>query len=206
MVCMVLREGAVGARFVAVLIVALVVSIAGPVAWGMYFNSSDSAGENVKTLYALANPGAEFEILSANEESGMYKIALKVTTASGVSFKEVYVTKDGKLLSEGMVMVEKSIEDVSAAKNFVDCLYDSGVRIYGVLDQDVSAEAASMTSMQLQLLGMYSGKLYMSCDGQFLQGCVDLGLQQVPSVVYDNTAYNGVKDIAWLEQTTGCKL
>ncbi len=203
---MVLKEGGAGARFTVVLIIALIVSIAGPVAWGMYFNSSDSAGEKVKTLYELANPGATFEVLSANEESGMYKIALKVATASGTSFKEVYVTKDGKLLSEGMVMVDKSTEDVSAAKNFVDCLYDNGVRIYGVLDQGVSSDAASMTSMQLQLLGMYSGKLYVSCDGQFLQGCVDLGLQQVPSVVYNNTAYNGVKDIAWLEQATGCKL
>ncbi|MCK5233620.1 MAG: hypothetical protein KAJ91_02270 [Candidatus Aenigmarchaeota archaeon] len=203
---MVLREGGAGARFTAVLIVALIVSIAGPVAWGLYFNSSDSAAEKVKALYELANPGVEFEVLSANEESGMYKIALKATTASETNFKEVYVTKDGKLLSEGMVMVEKSTEDIGSAKNFVDCLYDNGLRVYGVLDQSFSAEGASATSMQLQMLGMYSGKIYVSCDGQFMQGCVDLGLQQVPSVVYNNTAYNGVKDVAWLEQVTGCKL
>ncbi len=203
---MVLTEGRAGAKFTIVLIVALIVSIAGPFAWDMFFNSSASAGEKVKTLYELANPGVTFEVLSATEESGMYKIALKFATASGTNFNEVYVTKDGKLLSEGMVMVEKSTEDISAAKNFVDCLYDNGLRIYGVLNQSFSAEAASMTSMQLQTLGMYSGKLYVSCDGEFLQQCVNLGLQQVPSIVYNNTAYNGVKDVTWLEQTTGCKL
>ncbi|MCK4555220.1 MAG: hypothetical protein KAT83_01310 [Candidatus Aenigmarchaeota archaeon] len=203
---MVLTEGRAGAKFTIVLIVALIVSIAGPFAWDMFSNSSSSAGEKVKTLYELVTPGTAFEVLSVNEESGMYKVALKIVAASGTSFSEVYVTKDGKLLSEGMVMVEKSTEEIGAAKNFVDCLYDNGLRIYGVLNQSFSAEAASMTSMQLQTLGMYSGKLYVSCDGQFLQGCVDLGLQQVPSVVYNNTAYNGVKDVAWLEQATGCKL
>ncbi len=203
---MVFKEGRASAKVTLVLIVALIVSIAGPFTWDMFSNSSSSAGEKVKTLYELATPGTAFEVLSVNEESGMYKVALKISTASGTSFNEVYVTKDGKLLSEGMVMVEKSTEDIDAAKSFVDCLYDNGLRIYGVLNQSFSAEAASMTSMQLQSLGMYSGKLYISCDGQFLQGCVDLGLQQVPSVVYNNTAYNGVKDVAWLEQATGCKL
>ena len=147
------------------------------------------------------------QVISVSEESGLYKLVLKAMGADGsINYKESYVTKDGVLLFDSPVIVQNSTEEIQKMKSFVDCLAGKNVMIYGVLNQTFSMAGATATSLQLQALGVYSGKLYVSCDGSALQSCIQAGIQEVPSVVYNNTAYGGPRAASWLADLTGCKL
>jgi len=90
-------------------------------------------------------------------------------------------------------------------KNFVDCLYNKGLRVYGATQTNNTA-INSATLLQLNILGRYSPKIYVSCDGDNLQTCIQIGLQALPSIVYNNTAYPGVYSAEYLANLTGCKL
>lgn len=186
--------------------VVIILIIGGILLWNAYSPSSSVAAAKIKALYEIANPGTMVEVVSLTEESGVYKALLKSTSAGGTTYKEAYVTKDGALLFESAIFVQNTTEQITKMKNFVDCLDGKKVRIYGVLNQTLSMAGATATSLQLQALGVYSGKLYVSCDGEFLQGCVQAGIQQVPSVVYNSTIHSGAKTVDWLQQTTGCTL
>lgn len=160
----------------------------------------------VKELYELANPGTKVEIVSVKEVSGMYKIFLKATNVQGVNYRELYVTKDGKLLTESVILVEESINQIKVMRDFVDCLSDKGVRIYGVLNSTQSPQGAIATSWQLNLLGRYSAKLYVSCDGNLAANCLNANVTQVPSVVFNGSVYPGIKTVDWFGSLTGCKV
>lgn len=160
--------------------------------------SKEEVAEEVKELYELANPGTQVEIAAILEESGLYKLILKSTGPAGITYREAYVTKDGKLLTENIILVEEFTNQIQMFKDFVDCLDEKGLRIYGLNN-------STATLLQLNILGRYSGKLYVSCDGANLQTCLNIGIQQIPSVVYNNNVYPGVKTIDWFAQQTGCK-
>ncbi|MEM7821581.1 MAG: hypothetical protein QXX38_02080 [Candidatus Aenigmatarchaeota archaeon] len=152
----------------------------------------------IKSLYELANPGAIVEVVGAFEESGIYKIILKIRDVNGITYREVYVTKDGRLLTEGVIFVEESIVQIEKMKKFVDCLDEKGVRIYGVTNQ-------TATLLQLNLLGRYSTKLLIACDLN-LERCLAANITQVPSVVAGRIVDVGIKNIDWFERVTGCRL
>lgn len=158
----------------------------------------NEVSNKIKTLYELANPGTSVEILTLTEESGLYKALIKATSPSGTNYAEVYVTKDGKLLTQNVIFVEQSIEQIKRLKSFVDCLHSKGVKIYGLNNQ-------TATLLQLNVLGIYSTKLYVSCDGASVQNCVQAKVDQVPAVVFGNRVEPGVKTIDWFESVTGCK-
>ena len=155
--------------------------------------------EKVKNLYELANPGSTAEIISINEESGVYKVVVKISTAGGTTYREAYVTKDGKMLTENMIFIEQSIERINAFKNFTDCLRMNGVRIYGITND-------TATLLQLNLLGRYSTQLFVPCDGNLISYCISANVSQIPSVVINGRVYPGVKDITWFERITNCRL
>jgi hypothetical protein len=90
-------------------------------------------------------------------------------------------------------------------KSFVECLDSKGLKIYGVLNQTENPQGATATLLQLNILGVYSSKLYVSCDGSFVQNCISAGVTQVPSVVFGGRVEAGVKTIEWFESVTGCK-
>jgi hypothetical protein len=164
--------------------------------------------QKVKKFYELYFPGSQVEIMSSKEESGLFKFLLKIATASGTSYQEAYVSKDGKLLSisDSTILLETSIQQIEKSKNFVDCLYNKGLRIYGVANTTANPQGAQATLLQLNLLGLYSPKIFVSCDGQLVQQCIDKGITQVPSVVMGNSIEVGIKNIEWFETKTGCKL
>lgn len=168
-------------------------------------SSNSKAAESVKTLYELANPGTSFEVVAVNEESGFYKLLLKSVGQAGTTYNDVYVTKDGRFLSPSVILVENSTAQLLKMKGFVDCLNEKNVRIFGLLNNTFSPQGAAATSLQLQALGTYSGKIYVSCDGANLESCIKLGVSEVPSVLYNNTLYPGARDIPWFEQLSGCK-
>ncbi|MEM5766024.1 MAG: hypothetical protein QW423_00020 [Candidatus Aenigmatarchaeota archaeon] len=155
-------------------------------------------GNKIKTLFELSNPGTSVEILTLTEESGLYKILIKAFGPSGTNYVEVYATKDGKLLTQNVIFVEQSIQQIKRLKDFVDCLDGKGVKIFGLNNQ-------TATLLQLNILGIYSTKLYVSCDGDLVTNCVQANVTQVPSIVFAGRIDPGVKTIEWFELITGCK-
>jgi len=155
-------------------------------------------GKKIKNLYELANPGTTVEILTLTEESGLYKAVLRASGVGGTNYAEVYVSKDGKLLTQNVILVEQSIEQIKKLKDFADCLDGKGVKIYGISNH-------TATLLQFNILGIYSAKLYVSCDGALVQNCISANVTQVPSVVFGGRIEPGVKTVEWFEQATGCK-
>lgn len=173
--------------------------------FGLPLYQKPKVANDVKKLYELANPGSSVEVTAVNDEGSMYKILLKVSNSQGTNYLEVFTTKDGRFLSESVIFVRESITQIEKMKKFVDCLFDRGVRIYGALNID-NQNITAATQLQLNILGRYSSKLYVSCDGELLQQCTNLGLQALPALVYNNTAYYGVFSTDYMEKLTGCKL
>ncbi|MFH7880693.1 MAG: hypothetical protein QXI09_01660 [Candidatus Aenigmatarchaeota archaeon] len=161
--------------------------------------------EKVRKLYEIANPGSTVEVVSIKEEGNLYKLLLKISMFGGTNYLETYVTKDGKYLSENVIFVKESIERMEKMKKFVDCLFDKNVRIFGAMNTNVS-EINTATQLQLNILGRYSGKIYVSCDGDAIQQCINIGLTSLPALVYQNQAYYGVFTAEAIANLTGCKL
>ena len=163
-----------------------------------------SVAENVRKLYELAL-GSPVSVESVNDFGNLYKILLKVSTQQGPNYLEIYATKDGRYVTESIIYVKESTQQIEKMKNFVDCLYNKGLRVYGATQTNNTA-INSATLLQLNILGRYSPKIYVSCDGDNLQTCIQIGLQALPSIVYNNTAYPGVYSAEYLANLTGCKL
>ncbi|MEM5836502.1 MAG: hypothetical protein QXR09_03870 [Candidatus Aenigmatarchaeota archaeon] len=154
--------------------------------------------KKLKSLYELANPGTTIEVIALNEQSGLYKALLKASGITGTNYLEVYVTKDGKLLTQSVIFVEQSIEQMKRLKNFVDCLESKNVKIFGLRND-------TLTLLQLNILGAYSPKLFVPCDGEMVSNCISAKVERVPSVVFGGRVEPGVKSIEWFEAATGCK-
>ncbi|MEM7827036.1 MAG: hypothetical protein QXQ40_02320 [Candidatus Aenigmatarchaeota archaeon] len=187
---------------IAIVIIALAFLLFAFSATGMltlYTHSKQEVINKIKNIFELSNPGTTIEILSINEESGLYKFILKARSINGVNYMEVYATKDGKLLIENVVPIESSLERMKKLNSLADCLYEKGVRIYG-LSNDTG------TLLQLNVLGRNSAKLFVLCDGDMLQQCMSIGIKEVPSVVINETIYTGAKAPEWLAQQAGCKI
>jgi lipopolysaccharide export LptBFGC system permease protein LptF len=164
-----------------------------------------SIAENIRKLYELALPGSSVSVESINDFGNLYKILLRVSNQQGTNYLEVYASKDGKYVTENVIYVKESTQQIEKMKNFVDCLYNKGLRVYGATQTNNTA-INSATLLQLNILGRYSPKIYVSCDGVNLQACIQIGLQALPSIVYNNAAYPGVYSAEYLANLTGCKL
>jgi len=163
--------------------------------------SSEEAGKKVKDLYEFAT-GATVEIISVVKESGIYKVIGKTTDYTGQSLLlEVYLTEDGKLLSERVLKLDEYVKGLENQRKFIDCLDEKGLKIYGI---------SNTTATQLQLVQVLGGsrflsQIYVDCVGANLQGCLDVGVETVPSVVYQGKVYEGVRTLDWFEEKTDCK-
>jgi len=171
-----------------------------------FFTNIESVRSDVKRLYELANPGITAEVVSVTADGGLYKVLVKLSGVTGtVNYAEAWVSRDGSLLTQTVIRVKESVNQMQKLKNFVDCLSDKGVRIVGILNQTLSQQGAQATLLQLNILGAYSPKIYVSCDLN-LQACLAANVTQVPSVIYNNNVLPGFKSIPDLESISGCKL
>ncbi|MBI2542789.1 MAG: hypothetical protein HYW24_01235 [Candidatus Aenigmarchaeota archaeon] len=187
----------------AVVVIAVIVFAIGllkPNLSGLFAGGQDVSSK-VEKLYELVNPGVDVSTVKVDEVSGMYKVLLKAVDASGTAtYREVYVTKDGELMTESMVIVAQSTDVLTRTNKFVDCLESKGVKIFGVANH-------TGTLLQFNVLGgNYATKLYGSCDGQFTQQCIDAGITEVPTTIYEGKGYAGAQSIEFFQKLTGCAL
>lgn len=183
--------------FIIGIVIGIVVNTYSPMKLGI---SGSDVSPKIEKLYELINPGVDIGVVKIDDISGIYKVLVKVVDVAGTtSYREVFVTKDGKFLSESMVQVDQSIIQLDKVRSFVDCLTNKSVVIAGLTNQ-------TATMLQFNVLGgSYATKLYLSCDGDLAQQCVDAGITQVPAVIYQGKGYPGVQSISWFESLTGCK-
>ena len=170
-----------------------------------YFSIDADLKKNLKSLYELANPGTTAEVLPLIEDSGLLRTVVKLAGQKGdVNYVEVWITKDARLLTQSVIFVKESVAQMGNLRDFVNCLHEKDVRIYGVSNQTISPQGAQATLLQLNALGLYSPKIYVDC-GLDLQICLDAGVTQVPSIVFNGSVSPGSKSIPDLEKLSGCK-
>lgn len=185
--------------FVVGIALGIVISLFAPI--NVNISGSGDVSQKLESLYELVNPGIDASVVTIEEESGLYKVLVKAVDAAGTTnFQEVYITKDGKLLTQSLLRVDESITQLNKIRNFVDCLDNKSVRIAGIVNQ-------TATLLQFNALGGNYAftKLYFSCDGANAQQCVNAGIIQVPAVIYQNQGYPGVQPISFFENLTACK-
>jgi len=160
--------------------------------------SQQQALNKLTDVYKLITE-ADVEVLSVEEVSGVYKVLLRLRGTLGDSLEEIYVTKDGNLITDKIIDTEDYKTRLESQKEFIECLKEKNLLVFGQSNEP-------NTIQQLQLLGNFAYKIYVDCVGANLEACQQLGIQEIPSVVYEGKSYAGVKNIDWFESLTGCGL
>lgn len=163
----------------------------------MITGSQQQALDKLTDVYELITE-AEVEVLSVEEVSGVYKVLLRLKGTLGDTLEEIYVTKDGSLITDKIIDTEDYKTRLENQKAFTECLKDKNLLVFGQSNEP-------NTIQQLQILGSFSYKIYVDCVGAQLEACQQLGIQEIPSFVYDGKIYTGVKTIDWFESLTGCE-
>ncbi|MEM7815816.1 MAG: hypothetical protein QXN71_01720 [Candidatus Aenigmatarchaeota archaeon] len=158
--------------------------------------ANNNATENVKKIYELLTERG-VEIVSVKEESGLYKILIKTTDYQGrLNVQEAFITKDGKFVTDKMILAEDYIKSLESERDFVNCLSQKGLVVAGL-------SSNNYTILQLSVLGNYWYKIYLDCEAN-IEKCQDLGVKGVPSVIYNQSVYEGVRPVTFFENLTGC--
>lgn len=155
--------------------------------------------DSVEDVYELLTEG-DAEILSAKDEGYVYRILVRMKLATGDVIREIYATKDGKFISEAGNVIEVSsfMDRLSKERDFAECLKTNGFILFG-------QGSEPNTLQQLLVIGNFANSVYVDCVGANLQACQQLGIQTIPTIVYGNMSYAGVKPREWIESLTGCE-
>jgi hypothetical protein len=178
-----------------VLAVLLIAALAAALGYVVYTNMGNSAlaENNLKKLYRFQT-GADAEIMSVKEQNGLYRF----TVRSGNSVQDIYMTRDGMLMATGLFDVDIYVTSLESQRDFAQCLVNKSVVIAGV-------STDNYTIMQLQVIGAYSNALFFDCNSN-IQACVNANITTVPTTIYNGSRYEGVRDVSFFEQLTGCSL
>jgi hypothetical protein len=162
--------------------------------------SNSEVSKKVKDLYDLAF-GTNIDVISVTEESNMFRVVAKSTDSLGkTSVIEAYMSQDGKLVSDRVIKLDEFTSNLMDQRDFIDCLDKKGLRVYGLNTDNI-------TQVQLgYVLGgsRFLDKIFVDCDVS-VKKCMDNGIKVVPTVVYGNKTYEGLKAVEWFENITGCK-
>jgi len=159
--------------------------------------SKETITSNVVALYQVSNPGVEFQVLDVQKVEDLYAVALQAGELQFVTF----VTPDGKYVVQNPTAITGFAEAKETRDEFIQCMADQGVQLYGSL-------ASNATIQQIQLLGgpAMLETIYISCDNEMAQHCIDSGIQTVPTWVIDDQPIQGILLPEQLVQATGCEL
>lgn len=158
--------------------------------------SKDAAGQLVISWLAANDVPAS--VLVVSDESGVYKVTVKANATSIAS--DLYVTKDGQMLFQPDVLaINQTIDQLLAKRAFFDCLAGKGLIFYGSTDTNA-------TLVQLQVFGgtQFVDRVYIGCEGDKVQSCIDANITEVPTFVYENKSYTGAKPVDWFVNLTEC--
>jgi hypothetical protein len=156
----------------------------------------DTAGQLV--IDYLAANDVPATLLVVNEENGLYKVTVKAN-ATGVA-SDVYITKDGtQLFQPGVSDVSQATSGLIAKRAWFDCLASKGLLFYGSTETNA-------TLLQLQVFGgtQFVDRIYIGCEGERAQACINANITEVPTFIYENKTYTGAKTLDWFVNLTNC--
>lgn len=163
----------------------------------MQLGNQKMAEENVAALYGVISEDAE--VVKTVEQNGLYKITVRFTDATGRdSVQDVFVTKDGAMLTDRLVNMKDQINTLQRQSDFAQCLFDKQVRVFGLSNDPI-------TQAQLQLLGTFSGRVFFDCSAN-QQVCQQLNVTIAPSTLLNSQIVSGLQTLDWFEENTGCSL
>lgn len=160
--------------------------------------SQQQALGKLRGIYGLITE-ADVDVLSVEEESGLYRVLIRSGGTTGDRVEEVYITKDGSLLTDKIIITDDYKTTLEKQKAFTECLMGKKLMVFGQSNEP-------NTIQQLNILGSFSYKIFVDCVGANLEACQQLGIEQIPTIVYENNAYTGTKAIDWFESLTGCEM
>src|SRR3989338_7077258 len=162
-------------------------------------SGQQTAANSVKDIYDLQYE-TNSEVLSAVEMNGVYKVVVRFNDFSGQRVtQDVYITKDGKLITDRFIIADNYRTALQRQKSFVECLLERNLRILGQSND-------TATLQQFNVLGTYSYKLFVSCSDANEQTCRDLGVDRYPTTVFNSTGYANIYAPQFFSQLTGCAL
>lgn len=162
-------------------------------------SGQQSAANTVKDIYDLQYE-TNAEILSAVEMNGVYKVVVRFNDFSGQRVtQDVFITKDGRLITDRFIIADNYRAALQKQKTFVECLLGKNLHILGQSND-------TATLQQFNVLGTYSYKLFVSCNGASEQSCRDLGVTRYPTTVFNSTGYANIYPPDFFSQLTGCAL
>jgi len=155
--------------------------------------------DRVESVYELLTE-SDVEVLSTNDEGYVYRVLLRLKLPTGDVLREVYATKDGRFFSESGNVLEVSdfMERLEREKDFAECLRTAGFLVFG-------QKSEPNTVQQLLVIGNFANKIYVDCVGANLQACQQLGIEEIPTIVYGDKSYTGVRSLEWIGTLTGCE-
>jgi hypothetical protein len=161
-------------------------------------NAQEPAVNSAKAIFSALSENPA-EVVSVKEDSGLYKVTMRITTTAGQStLQDIYVTKDGNFISDKMINVQDYTRQLEREKNFTDCLVAKKVVIAGL-----STDANTVS--QLQILGNYGYKVFFDCSAN-QQICQNAGITKTPTTVIGNQTFEGIQPASFYTQATGCTL
>lgn len=191
------KSGTLGYK---ILVVILVIVIAGlayiQTTGGTMTVDKTKAEQSTIDLYKIIT-GGTVEVLKTDEVSGVYKMSLRLKTATTDTLQDIYVTKDGQFFSTNLINLETQKKALAEQSAFTQCLLNKKVVIFGL-----STDQA--TQVQLQALGAFSPSIYFDCSGQNLAVCQQLNITSVPTIFVNGVHVPGPQSVQWFEQNIGC--
>lgn len=159
--------------------------------------SADQASQKLLTTLE-SQSGQQLEVVNTRTENGLYRIDV---SNSQNELSTYHVTKDGRLVSAGMNDLDQLRQTIAAQQQFVGCLSERGVALYGNSSQQA-------TATQIQLLGGANtvSPIFQDVNTEgVLQEASQRGVQRVPSFYYNESVLSGVNQLSQISQFTGCQ-
>jgi len=144
---------------------------------------------------AFEAQGQDVEVASVERESSS---VYRVIVESGEGLDTVFVSSDGEFMLLNPVESGEYIEFASQRSEFVECLESEDVSIIGVSGQQA-------TQLQLQALGGFGlENIYVEADEETVTELEAEGVEELPVTVYEGELFEGVQDLEFFEEVTGC--
>ncbi|MBU0547085.1 MAG: hypothetical protein ABH876_01640 [Patescibacteria group bacterium] len=159
----------------------------------------------------LLAEGASASLMNVAEESGLYRIHIKISDQEYDS----YISQDGLILfPQNWVKLESQKEELpneespvvedASLEILAKCLTEKGFKFYG-------SSSCSWCNKEKDLFGNAAQYLpYIECvgsDGQLAQACIDAKIESFPTWESpDGTKSPGFRTLEELSQSSGCSL
>jgi len=156
-------------------------------------NGSDASNRLVNFLENQS--GQDLEKVKTESAGKFYKVDVRTTDNQ----LNTYYT-DGEKFTSQMQNIKDLKEQSTALTEFSQCLQNSGTVMFGNSSQRA-------TQVQIQALGGSSvvAPIYQDVsNNQTLRQAVQLGIQQVPTFVNNESGIQGTQSVEQVEQFTGC--